>query len=154
MAHVRWLAFLHVLCSWLLGVKQEVTPCGGLVPGLQLRGFENPGKQGLNINRPAWLLPSLKPRECRLHPSIPALSVLASENGGKVGGRGRKGSVRKWCLMDGGGGHRGGRGGRGGQCGAICFSSEYWKQGHKLAFQWRAFLQTAGLDLLPPLQLL
>lgn len=111
MAHMRRLAFLHILCSWLLDVKQEATPWGGLVPGLQLRGFENLGKQGLNINRPAWLLPSLKPRESRLHPYIPALSALASENGGKVGGPGRKGSVRKRCLMDGGRGHRGGRGG-------------------------------------------
>ena len=41
--------------------------------------------------------------------SLPCLS-LQVRNRGKEGSRGRKGSVRKQCLMDGGGGHKGGRG--------------------------------------------
>lgn len=95
MAHRCRLAFLHILCSRLLDVKQEAIPSGGLVPGSQLTGFQSchcPGEP--------WLLPSLKPRECRLHPYIPALSVLASEKR-REGRRLRKEGVSKEAGHDG-----------------------------------------------------
>ena len=49
MAQMRRLAFLHILCSPLLDVKQEAVPSGGLLPGSQPRGFKSchcPGEPG------------------------------------------------------------------------------------------------------------